>query len=315
MEKAENHYASPERPELYRYVLNIFRMTTHNGPGIRTLIQFKGCPLRCLWCSTPESQEGAPELAYYPPKCIGCQRCASRCYLNAIKTGNERISIDRSLCDSCGRCAEVCTSEALKLLGQPMTVGELVEEVNKDGVFYRHSGGGVTLSGGEPLMNPRFTGKLLKALKAEEISVGVDTCGYMRWEDLEPMLSDIDFFLWDIKHMNPEVHKQLTGVSNELIISNAQAVSERHIPIYIRVPVIAGYNDSEENIRAVCVFARKLPSLAAVDLMPLHHLGKTRYESLARRYPISETIFTPDGTIQKIKQLVQLYGLKCNIVA
>jgi pyruvate formate lyase activating enzyme len=314
MPRLENEASYQQFSAARRGVLNIYRMTTHNGPGIRTLIQFKGCPLRCLWCSTPESQKGGHEIAVYPAKCIRCNRCAAACPANAIKAEDDGISIDRLLCDNCGKCADVCCSGALELLGRDMTVEELLEEVRRDDVFYRHSGGGVTLSGGEPLMDCRFTGMLLKALKENGISVGVDTCGYVPWDSLEPLLPYIDFFLWDIKHMDPDIHQSLTGVSNGCILHNARAASERGIPIFLRLPVIPGCNDSEENIRVVCAFAQQLPSLAEVDLIPLHHLGKARYCSLNRPYPMPDTAGVSIETVQEMKKLIQSYNLQCRIV-
>jgi pyruvate formate lyase activating enzyme len=296
-----------------RLVLSITRMTIHNGPGIRTLILFKGCPLHCLWCSTPESQKAEPEIAIYPSKCTHCGECVPVCPLNAINLTNETISINRSLCNNCGKCAQVCYPEAIKLLGQPMTIEELLEEAKKDIIFYKHSGGGVTISGGEPLLDSAFTVKLLRAFKEEGISVGVDTCGHVPWENIEQVLPHIDFFLWDIKHMNPEKHRKLTGVSNKLILSNIRSVSERNIPLYIRVAVIPGYNDSEENIRATCEFAQALSSVVEVGLLPLHHLGKARYDSLNRAYPVANIPFVPDSVLQNMKRLVESYGLKCSI--
>jgi pyruvate formate lyase activating enzyme len=295
-------------------VLSIARMTVHNGPGIRTLILFKGCPLGCLWCSTPESQKEEPEIAIFPDKCINCGRCIPVCPLNTVNLENETISINRSLCNNCGRCADVCHSEAIRLLGQRMTVEELVEEAKKDIIFYKHSCGGVTLSGGEPLLNPGFVLKLLRALKEEGISTGVDTCGHVPWANIEQVLPYIDFFLWDIKHMNSQKHREFTGVSNELILSNARSVSDRDIPLYIRVAVIPGYNDSEENIRATCEFARGLSSVVEVDLLPLHHLGKARYDSLNRAYLIADIPLIPDIVLQHMKQLVESYGLQGSIV-
>jgi len=298
-----------------RNVLSIFRMTTHNGPGIRTLIQFKGCPLHCVWCSTPESQKESAELAFYSVKCIQCEKCVSVCPVNAISISNGVLSINRFTCNNCGRCAEFCYSEALKLLGKPMTVEELLEEVRKDTMFYKHSGGGVTLSGGEPLLSPSFTMQLLNALKEEGINVGVDTCGYVPWESVEPMLPYIDFFLYDIKHMSPDKHKKLTGADNKRILSNAQAVSDKNVPIYIRIPVIPGCNDSEDNITATCEFARSLPSLVEINLMPLHHLGKARYESLDRPYPIADIHAVTDDCLQKLMQLIRSFDLRCRIVS
>jgi len=207
-------------------------MTIHNGPGIRTLILFKGCPLRCLWCSTPEARKAEPEIAIYPSKCTYCGECVPVCDLHAINLTNETVSINRSLCNNCGKCAQVCYPEAIQLLGQPMTIEELLTEAKKDIVIYKHSGGGVTISGGEPLLDPEFTLKLLRAFKEEGISVGVDTCGHVPWANIQQMLPYIDFFLWDIKHMDPEKHRKLTGVSNKLILSNARSVSEKNIYIY-----------------------------------------------------------------------------------
>jgi pyruvate formate lyase activating enzyme len=196
-----------------------------------------------------------------------------------------------------------------------MTIEELLEEAKKDIVFYKNSGGGVIISGGEPLLNPDFTMKLLQALKEEGISVGIDTCGHVPWASIEQMLPYIDFFLWDIKHMDPETHKELTGVSNKLILSNARSVSEKNIPLYIRVPVIPGYNDSEENIRATCEFAQGLSSVVEVHLIPLHHLGKARYDSLDRSYPIADIPLIPDSVLQDMKRLVESYGFTCIIQA
>ncbi len=295
-------------------VLNVSRMTVHNGPGIRTLILFKGCPLRCVWCSTPESQKSGPEVAVYPEKCIHCDQCLPVCPVNAINLTDETVSIDRAKCDGCGECAKVCYSEALKLLGQEMTVEELLDEVRKDTVAYRHSGGGVTISGGEPLLNIGFTLELIKALKEENISVGVDTCGHLPRESIERVLPCVDFFLWDIKQMNDEKHREFTGVSNRLILDNARLVSGKNIPIYIRIPVIPGYNDSEENIRASCEFAGSLSSLVEVSLLPLHHLGKARYYSLGRDYPVADIPLIADSVLKDMKKLVESCRLNCSIV-
>lgn len=163
-------------------------------------------------------------------------------------------------------------------------------------------------------MNPEFTQELLLAFKKENISVGVDTCGHVPWTNIEKVLPYIDFFLWDIKHMNSEKHKKFTGASNKLILSNVRSISERNVPLYIRVPLIPGYNDSEENIRATCEFARGLPSLVNIDLLPLHHLGRARYDSLNLSYPIADIPLIPDSVLHNIKRLVESYQLNCSIV-
>ena len=297
-----------------RLVISITRMTVHNGPGIRTLILFKGCPLRCVWCSTPESRKESPEIAFYPDKCILCNDCLPVCPRNAITAGNKAVIIDRELCDNCGRCVDVCYTEALRLLGRQYTVDELVYEVKKDSVVYKHSGGGVTVSGGEPLLEPEFALELLRALKQNGINVGVDTCGYVPLKNIEVVLPYVDFFLWDIKHMDDNAHRKLTGVSNQLILDNLRFVSGKNTPVYLRIPVIPGYNDSEENLRAVCEFARGLSSLVEIDLLPLHHLGKTRYAALGREYPIDGIPLIRDDVLSEMKHLVESFGLKCNIV-
>jgi pyruvate formate lyase activating enzyme len=298
-----------------RLVLSITRMTIHNGPGLRTLVLFKGCPLHCCWCSTPESQKTEPELGVYPAKCIQCGECVPVCPTHAISLDNGKLKVDRSLCNVCGKCVPVCNAQALEILGHRMTVAQVVAEVKKDEIIYKYSHGGVTISGGEPLFNPGFALKLLQAFKTEGINTGVDTCGQVPWSMLEPVLPFVDFFLWDIKHMDPKRHKQLTGVSNELILSNARAVSERGVTMYIRIPLIPGCNDSEENIRATCEFVKGLKSAVEIGIMPLHHLGKSRYESLNLPYPIEDLALIGEETLQKVKALVESYGLKCRIEA
>jgi pyruvate formate lyase activating enzyme len=221
-----------------RMVLNITRMTVHNGPGLRTLIVFKGCPLRCQWCSTPESQKVEPEIGINKKKCTLCGKCLDSCPLNAIRIKDETIIIDRKICNSCGKCTEVCYSEAIKVLGKLMTVSEIVQEAEKDTVFFNNSAGGITISGGEPLAEPDFNAELLKALKIKGINVGVDTSGYVPWSYIERVLPYVDFFLWDIKHMDSAKHKFLTGVPNKLILSNARSCSERKKPLYIRIPIL-----------------------------------------------------------------------------
>jgi pyruvate formate lyase activating enzyme len=271
--------------------------------------------LRCCWCSTPESQKTEPELGVYPAKCIQCGLCVPACPVHAVSLVEGKPVIDRTTCTVCGKCAEVCNAQALMVLGHRMTVAQLVSEVKKDEIVFKYSHGGVTISGGEPLFVPGFALKLLKALKQADINTGVDTSGQIPWSGLEPVLPYVDFFLWDIKQMDPKQHKCLTGVSNELILSNAKAVSERNVPLYIRIPLIPGCNDSEENIRATAEFAKGLSSIVEVGIMPLHHLGKSRYESLNLPYPIEGLALIPEEKLQKTKSIIESYGLKCRIEA
>jgi pyruvate formate lyase activating enzyme len=195
-----------------------------------------------------------------------------------------------------------------------MTVEELLQEIKKDKLFYKHSGGGVVISGGECLSQIGFNKAFVQACKVEGISVGGDTCGYVPWTNIEPILEYTDYFLYDIKHMDSDRHREITGVPNEIILSNAQRISERNVAIYIRVPLIPGYNDSEANLKAVSRFASSLNSLVEVHLMPVHHLGTKRYESLNRPYPIAGVPLIPKETMQGMQQLVETYGVKCKIV-
>jgi pyruvate formate lyase activating enzyme len=195
-----------------------------------------------------------------------------------------------------------------------MGVQELVAAVEKDAVAFRHSGGGVTLSGGEPLLEPDFTVELLRALRQAGISVGVDTCGYVPRATIERVLPYVDFFLWDVKLVNERRHRDLTGVSNRRILGNLRFVSRRGIPIYIRIPLIPGCTDGEEDLKAACRLVRGLASVVEVDLLPLHHLGEARYLSLGREYPIEGVPLVPEAVLRENKRLVESYGLACNIV-
>jgi pyruvate formate lyase activating enzyme len=294
-------------------VLGITRMTIHNGPGYRTLVLFKGCPLRCKWCSTPESQSDKPQLGFYPDKCINCGNCLDICPVTAISMGNGHIEVNREICNDCGKCPSVCHSGALGMHGQTMGVEELIKEINKDSVLFKHSGGGVTLSGGEPLYNFDYLMKLLKGLKEKNISVGIDTTGFISREKFEEVLPLVDFLLLDIKHMDTRRHRELTGVDNVIILNNIMHASDQGVPIYIRYPIIPGMNDSVNNLRNVCKFVAGLKSVVEVDLLPIHHLGRARYASLGWPYPLEGVDLIPDETMRYMQEIVESYGLKCVI--
>jgi pyruvate formate lyase activating enzyme len=295
-------------------VIDITRMTVHNGPGIRTLILFKGCPLRCIWCSTPESQKESVEVAFFPDKCILCGDCIPVCPQSAISILAKTIILNREICDNCGQCVSACNTDALLLFGQEYTVEELVAEVKKDEIIYKHSSGGATVSGGEPFFRPEFLLTLLKELKQSGINCGIDTCGYTAREHIEAVIPYVDFFLRDIKHMNRENHIDYTGVSNDLILDNLRFVSDNRIPVYLRLPLIPGYNDSKNNLLDLCNFAKTLSSLQEIDLLPLHHLGKARYAALDREYPIDGIPLIKGEKLEEMKHLVESTGLKCNII-
>ena len=308
-----NEFLANQYEESKLLVLYISRMSIHNGPGMRTLVHLKGCPLRCLWCSTPESQKFEPQLAYDKSKCILCLRCIDNCEADAIYLKDNHIEIDRRLCTDCGDCTKVCHSKALWEYGQYMSAKELVDEIVKDRLFFKHSGGGVTLSGGEPLAHVDKIMELIQLLKKENIRIGVDTTGYLPQAKLAEALPYIDFFLWDVKCMDTQKHKELTGVDNSLIFENLKFVSEQGVAVYLRYPVIPGMNDSEQELRAVCNFAKDLTSLVQIDLLPVHHLGRARYASLGSEYPLENIALISDEAMHEMKHIVESYGLKCTI--
>jgi pyruvate formate lyase activating enzyme len=297
-----------------RMMIDITRMTVHNGPGIRTVLFFKGCPLRCVWCSTPESQKEPEEIAFYPDRCILCGDCIPACPKNALTACDTSVTLNRDLCDVCGRCVPECHTEALKIIGRQYSVDQLIDEIKKDEVLYKHSGGGVTISGGEPFFKPEFLLELLKELKQNSINVGIDTCGYTPRKTIKAVMPYVDFYLWDVKHIDREKHMKHTGVSNELILDNLRFVSDNNIPIYLRVPLIPGYNDSEKNLLDICDCAKHLASLVEIHLLPLHHLGKARYAALERNYPIEGLPLLGDDFLTQTKHLIESTGLKCSII-
>lgn len=297
-----------------RIVLDISRMTNHNGPGFRTLVLFKGCPLRCAWCSTPESQNMTAEIGVFDGKCTGCGVCLPVCSDGAICMENGKVRIDRSKCSYCGKCEKECYHDAIKYYGHQMEPQEVLEEILKDRILMETSGGGVTFSGGEPLiMGGDYNRVLFSSCKEEGINVGVQTCGHVPWANIENVIDYVDFFLWDIKHMDAEKHKEITGVSNELLLENLKKVSDRGVPVYIRVPVIPGFNDSEDNLLAIVDFVKTLESVEAFDILPIHHLGKTRYEGLSRPYPIGDVPLASQERMQELKHFIEDQGIPCGI--
>jgi len=292
-------------------LFDIQRFSIHDGPGIRTLVFFKGCPLRCLWCDNPESWVSTPELGFSIQNCIGCGQCFKVCPTGAIKDDEERV--DRGKCIVCGKCAEVCYARALTIIGRTYTVEEVIAEVKKDIMFYRRSGGGVTVSGGEPLAQPEFLEALLRGLRSENVHIAIETTGYAREEVIRKIFPLIDLILYDIKHMDSEKHRKYTGVGNERIHHNARVAAGLGIPIIIRVPVIPGYNDSEANIRATVLFAQELGGVREFHLLPYHRLGQSKYRKLGRKYLLEGVKPPSQQQIEQLAKMVESYGLKCRI--
>ena len=250
-------------------VFDIKKFSIHDGPGIRTTVFLKGCPLRCLWCHNPESQRSGPEVMLRGERCIACAACLEACAQGAITINGSGAVTDRALCIECGLCTASCYAEARELVGRTMTVAEVLAEIEGDISFYDESGGGVTFSGGDPLLQRDFLLALLKACRAKEIHTAVDTSGSFSWPALEMIRPYVDLFLYDLKLMDEERHKRVTGVSNRLILQNLEALSKLGHKIIIRVAVVPGINDDERNIYQTGAFAASLPHLEGVSLLAL----------------------------------------------
>ena len=290
------------------------RFAIHDGPGIRTLIYMKGCPLKCLWCSSPQTQKPSTEILHIELNCKKCGSCIEVCSNNAITISDKNdIQIDRKLCNSCGECVETCLNQALKLAGNKVTVEELFKEVNKDSPFYRRSNGGITVGGGEPTMQHEFVTAFLKRCKQIYIHTAMESCGYVKWEYLEKLLEHLDLVYFDIKHMDPLVHKELTGVSNELILENIKKASALR-PVIIRIPVATGLNDSDENILATARFATGLGSnLQRIEILPYHKFGTHLYDQLGIEYKLKDVDPPSDERMEKLKELIESCGIKAQI--
>ncbi|MEW6143170.1 MAG: glycyl-radical enzyme activating protein [Chloroflexota bacterium] len=268
------------------WVFDIQRYSIHDGPGIRTTVFFKGCPLRCLWCDNPESQKPVPEILFFESLCQRCYRCVQVCLTGATSVGKDgAIQIDRSKCTGCGKCAEQCLNEARVLSGKQMTAAEVVEVVKKDTLFYANSRGGVTASGGEPFYQPEFLKEIFRLCRELGIHTAVETSGHAKWRVIEGALPYIDLFLYDVKHLDTAKHYELTGVDNSLVLENLRKVVAAGKRVILRVPLIPGCNDQPEELEALAGLAKEL-GIKRLDVMAYHRLGEKKYERLGRSYQL-----------------------------
>ncbi|MBE6929604.1 MAG: glycyl-radical enzyme activating protein [Ruminococcaceae bacterium] len=273
-------------------VADIKRFAVHDGDGIRTTVFFKGCPLSCVWCHNPETIAYAPQTAYYENKCIGCMECAAVCPGGAHRTAGEGHGFDREKCVGCGACEEACLGEALKFYGQEMTVEELLPRLLEDRAFYENSGGGVTLSGGECLTQGAFCEALLRALQSEGIHTAVDTCGFVSRETLERVMPCTDIFLYDIKAIDPEVHKRCTGQDNGIILDNLRYLNACGKTVDVRIPYVPGYNAGEmEKIRD---FLATLSCVRKITVLAYHNYAGSKYASLGMDNTLPPTLPTTE---------------------
>jgi pyruvate formate lyase activating enzyme len=264
---------------------NVQRFSTEDGPGIRTTVFFKGCPLRCAWCHNPEGLSPRPELVWYDVRCIGARDCLSACPVEALELTPEGMRIDRARCTACRACAEACPAGALEVIGREWTPEALFAEVNKDAVFFETSGGGVTLSGGEPMRQAEFVVALAGLCREAGLHVALDTCGAAPWEQYERILPLVGLVLYDLKIFDGERHRASTGVDNGLILENARRIAASGKPMWIRTPVIPGYTADAANVAAIGAFiASALPTVERWDLLAYTNLGQPKYHRLDRPY-------------------------------
>ncbi len=288
-------------------IFNIQKYSVNDGEGIRTIVFFKGCPLKCVWCSNPESQKMESEIFFVEDRCTGCGRCEKVCGTGARKDG----VWDRDRCENCLACADACLNEALEVKGEEMTISEIIEEVEKDRVFYENSEGGVTLSGGEPLMQPAFAAALTAELKRKYFDVAIETTGFAQYEDLFEVVKNCDLVMYDIKHMDSAAHKKYTGVPNEKILDNLKRLAASGKNIIVRMPVLGGINADEDNIRKTAAYAAKL-GIKQMDLLPYHRFGEAKYKKLNKQYECEAT--TPsEEEMQRLKAICESYGLTVTI--
>jgi pyruvate formate lyase activating enzyme len=281
-------------------IFDIKKYAIHDGPGIRTTVFFQGCPLDCWWCHNPESRSHNPVLFYRANRCDLCGSCLDVCPSDAIQlipatngggtmSNGQMIEIDREKCDLCDACAQVCYAGALEISGKRMTVNEVMAEIERDLPFYDQSDGGVTFSGGEPLLQHNFLAALLRECRRREIHTVVDTSGYVNWRTIASVHKDVDIFLYDLKLMDDERHKHYTGVSNQLILDNLRRLAENGAQIVVRIPLIPGINDDQENLQNSADLIVKLPNISYVELMGYHDIARAKYEALGISYPLPRT--------------------------
>lgn len=281
---------APARASITGITFNVQRFSTEDGPGIRTTVFMKGCPLRCRWCHNPEGLSPHPQLVWYDVRCIAARRCLTACPAGALELTPAGMRIDRERCSPCDRCVDACPTGALEIIGRRWTPEVLFAYVARDAAFYETSGGGVTVSGGEPAMQPDFVEALLARCREAGIAAALDTCGYAEWSVYERLLAHVQLVLFDLKLAGRDRHREATGVYPDRIIANAAAIAERGLAMWIRTPVVPGHTDDEENISALATIIRdRLPTVQRWDLLAYTNLGRPKYHRLDIPYQLEDT--------------------------
>jgi pyruvate formate lyase activating enzyme len=298
---------------MHSLVFDIQRFSIYDGPGIRTTVFFKGCPLSCLWCQNPESIARGKEILFNEKRCVGCKKCKEVCKEEAIDF-EFKGRVRRERCNVCGKCADICCTNALRIAGRGVTVQELVDEVKKDIAFYKNSGGGITLSGGEPLLQSGFSAELLRACKEAGINTCIETSGFTLWSNFEKVLRYTDLVLYDIKIMNVEKHQKFTGVKNEIILQNALRLAGSATSVNFRMPLIPEHNDDEVNIAETAEFLKRAADVKKTEpwihILPYHRLGVNKYEQLGKNYALTGLQAPSKDTVSKVCEEFRRYGVK-----
>ena len=291
-------------------MFDIRRYSIHDGPGIRTAVFLKGCVLSCWWCHNPESQSPAPEMILHEERCIRCGSCVQACPHGAVAWVDGAPVTDRRTCESCGTCAGACLADARQLAGRAVSVEHVLDVVERDRPFYEQSGGGMTLSGGEPLRQPEFTADVLREARRRGLHTVLDTCGHAPWEVLDRLRRDVDLFLYDVKLADAARHRRFTGVDNERILDNLRRLSALGHEIVVRMPVVPGVTDGADNVVAVSALLAALPRPPRVDLLPYHRIGVGKYARLDRRYRLPQTDAPTRARMDQIASTMTAAGLR-----
>ena len=291
--------------DMKHVVFNIQRFSVNDGPGIRTTVFLKGCMLNCIWCHNPESKSARPQVFLTPRLCVGCGECVRACERGLHRfTEHGRHLIDRKSCGLCGKCVDACVG-ALELCGREMTPEEIVREVLKDKLFYENSGGGMTVSGGDPLFAPDFTLALMKCAKEKGLHACIETSGFARWEKIEALIPYTDLFLWDVKETDSARHAEYTGVKNELILENLRKLDAAGAKTILRCPIIPGYNDRDEHFAGIAALVNSLQHVQEINLEPYHPLGQSKSEAIGEEYALAGLSFPKEEVVQEWMAKVQ----------
>ena len=293
-------------------VFNIQKFSIHDGPGIRTTVFFKGCPLNCIWCHNPESQDFSKEMLHDKEKCTLCGRCVAKCSRGAISISDAGLVNDYARCVFCGVCTDFCTNNAREIAGEELNAAQIMKEIEKDSIFYEQSKGGVTFSGGEVMSHPEILAELARSCREKGIHVAVDTCGYAPFSSFENVMEYVDVFLYDIKLMDNDLHRKYTGKDSALILDNLMKLSDMGSNINLRLPIIGGINDDEVNIESIIEFIKDT-NIREINLLPYHDIGRNKYAKLGKEYKADFMTVPTEEKMIELKERFEKSGYKVKI--